>query len=58
MLQHVEAGVTTEIEAQNGAAVREGLALGLAMPFNETVALMVSALTERSQLQADDNKTA
>ena len=58
MLQHMEAGVTTEIEAQNGAAVREGLALGLTMPFNEAVALMVSALTERSQLRADDNETA
>ena len=50
MLQHVEAGVATEIDAQNGAAVREGRALGLSMPYNEAVTLAVSALIERSQL--------
>ena len=50
MLQHVEAGLATEIAAQNGAAVREGRALGLEMPYNEAVTLMVTALTERTGL--------
>ena len=51
MLQHVEAGLATEIAAQNGAAIREGRALGLEMPYNEAVTLMVTALTDRAGLQ-------
>ena len=33
----------TEIEAFNGAAVREGRALGIPMPYNDALALMVKA---------------
>ena len=35
MLQHMESGRRTEIEALNGAIVREGRSLGVATPFNE-----------------------
>ena len=43
MLQHVEAGRPTEIDAQNGAAVRQGRALGISTPYNEAVTMMVKA---------------
>ena len=43
MLQHMEQGRRTEIEAFNGAAVREGRALGIPMPYNDALALMVKA---------------
>jgi 2-dehydropantoate 2-reductase len=46
MLQHVEAGKRTEIEALNGAIVREGRRLGLPTPFNEALTLLVKALEE------------
>ena len=37
MLQHMEASRETEIDALNGAVVREGRALGIATPDNEAV---------------------
>ena len=43
MLQHVEAGRPTEIDALNGAVVRQGRVLGIATCFNEAVTLMVKA---------------
>jgi 2-dehydropantoate 2-reductase len=43
MLQHIEAGQATEIDAQNGAAVRAGRALGIPTPYNEAVTMMVKA---------------
>ena len=46
MLQHVEAGKRTEIDALNGAVVREGRRLGVATPFNEALTLMVKALED------------
>lgn len=46
MLQHVEAGKRTEIDALNGAVVREGRRLGIATPFNEALTLLVKALEE------------
>ena len=49
MLQHVEAGQQTEIDSQNGAAVREGRALGIPTPYNEAVTLMVKARTSPSR---------
>ncbi len=50
MLQHVEQGKRTEIDALNGALVREARALGLAAPFNEALALLIKGL-ERHRRQ-------
>lgn len=48
MLQHVTAGKRTEIDAINGAIVREGKALGIATPYNEAlVALLKGVETAR-----------
>ena len=41
MLQHVEAGRRTEIDAINGALVRESHKLGLAAPYNETLTALL-----------------
>ena len=41
MLQHLEAGRRTEIAALNGALVREAKALGVPVPFNEAIALLI-----------------
>ena len=41
MLQHVEAGRRTEIDAINGALVRESRKLGLAAPFNEALTALL-----------------
>lgn len=51
MLQHVEAGKRTEIDALNGAIVREGRRLGVPTPFNEALTLLVKAL-EQSRRRA------
>ena len=37
MMQAVDAGKRTEIDALNATFVREGLALGIPMPYNESV---------------------
>ena len=47
MLQHVESGRRTEIEALNGALVREASNLGLAVPYNEAVWAAVSGIDAR-----------
>ena len=44
MLQHMESGRRTEIEALNGAIVREGRSLGVATPFNEAVTWIVEGM--------------
>jgi 2-dehydropantoate 2-reductase len=59
MLQHVESGRRTEIEALNGALVREANALGIAVPYNEAVWAAVSGIDarhrrERSMPQLDE----
>jgi len=41
MLQHVEAGKRTEIDALNGALVREAKALGLPVPYNEALSALL-----------------
>jgi 2-dehydropantoate 2-reductase len=41
MLQHVEAGRRTEIDALNGALLREARALGVATPCNETLVALL-----------------
>lgn len=44
MLQHVESGRPTEIDALNGALVRRAKALGIAVPFNEAIVLAVKGI--------------
>ncbi|MGE0503402.1 MAG: ketopantoate reductase family protein [Rhizobiaceae bacterium] len=51
MLQHVEAGKRTEIDALNGAVAREGRALGISTPYNDALALLVKGL-EKARAQA------
>jgi 2-dehydropantoate 2-reductase len=51
MLQHVEKGQRTEIDALNGAIVREAKALGIPVPCNETVVAFIKGL-EKSRRQA------
>jgi 2-dehydropantoate 2-reductase len=41
MLQHVEAGRRTEIDALNGALLREAAALGIATPCNEALVALL-----------------
>ena len=41
MQQHMESGRQTEIDAINGAIVREAEALGVAVPFNHAISLMI-----------------
>ena len=50
MLQHMEKGQRTEIDALNGAIVREARALGIPVPCNETVVAFVKGL-EKSRRQ-------
>lgn len=49
MLQHIEAGRRTEIDAINGALVREGKALGIAMPYNEALVALLKGREIRRQ---------
>lgn len=51
MMQHIEQGRRTEIDALNGALVREATALGIATPYNEAVVAVVKGL-EKSRRQA------
>ena len=52
MQQHMEAARPTEIDALNGALVREGRALGVPVPFNEALVLMVRAREAAVALEA------
>lgn len=47
MLQHVESGRRTEIEALNGVLVREAGRLGVAVPYNEAIWAAVSGIDAR-----------
>ncbi len=51
MLMDSLAGRRTEIEAINGAVVRRGLELGMAVPVNETLTHLVQALESLHQVQ-------
>jgi 2-dehydropantoate 2-reductase len=51
MMQHIEQGRRTEIDALNGALVREARALGIAAPYNEAIVAVVKGL-EISRRQA------
>ena len=44
MMQHVERGQRTEIDALNGALVREAKALGMAVPYNEAIVAVVKGV--------------
>jgi 2-dehydropantoate 2-reductase len=50
MMQHVERGQRTEIDALNGALVREAKALGIAVPYNEAIVAVVKGV-EKSRHQ-------
>jgi 2-dehydropantoate 2-reductase len=50
MMQHVEQGRRTEIDALNGALVREARALGISVPYNEAVVAIVKGV-EKSRRQ-------
>lgn len=52
MLQHVEAGKRTEIDALNGVIVEEGRRHGIPTPFNEALTLMVRAIDARNAFAA------
>ena len=54
MLQHVERGRKTEIDALNGALVREAHQLGVAVPVNETLVLAITALQEQRRYAVED----
>jgi 2-dehydropantoate 2-reductase len=47
MLQHVESGRRTEIEALNGALVREANRFGISVPYNEAIWAAVSGIDAR-----------
>jgi len=49
-MQHVERGQRTEIDALNGALVREAKALGMAVPYNEAIVAVVKGV-EKSRRQ-------
>ena len=49
MLQHIESGRHTEIDALNGALVQRGQALGIATPYNEAIVLVVKSLEAAHQ---------
>jgi len=48
MLQDFEHGRPTEIDAINGAVVREGARLGVPTPYNQALLLLVKARQEVS----------
>jgi 2-dehydropantoate 2-reductase len=50
MLQHMEAGRRTEIDALNGALVREARAMGMQVPYNESLTALVKG-RERAEMR-------
>ncbi len=53
MLQHIEGGRRTEINALNGALLREAASVGIPCPKNEAVVLTIKALEARAVLRAE-----
>jgi len=51
MLQHVDAGRPTEIDAINGAVLREAKLLGITVPYNESLVSLLKG-KEQSQIRA------
>jgi 2-dehydropantoate 2-reductase len=54
MLQHMEARRPTEIDALNGAIVREGQALGIPTPYNTALTWMIKGLESRRIREAHE----
>jgi 2-dehydropantoate 2-reductase len=54
MLQHLEAGRATEIDALNGALVKKAKSLGIAAPVNATIAAIVRAIEARHQMRSNN----
>jgi len=52
MLQHIESGRATEIDALNGALAAKARSLGLTVPVNEAIALSVKAIEAGRALRA------
>lgn len=52
MLQDLEAGKPTEIEAINGAVAREGRRLGVPTPVNEAMTILVEAVSAQPSEEA------
>jgi 2-dehydropantoate 2-reductase len=52
MLQHLEAGRATEIDALNGALVKKAKALGVAAPVNAAIAAVVKAIEAQRRMRA------
>jgi len=57
MLQHVEAGRRTEIDALNGALVRESHALGLKAPYNEAITAIIKGIERAARRRAEPVET-
>jgi 2-dehydropantoate 2-reductase len=49
MLQDVQRGRLTEIDAINGAVVREGIRLGIPTPYNQALVLLVKAYQDTAR---------
>ncbi|MCH9675073.1 MAG: ketopantoate reductase family protein [Gammaproteobacteria bacterium] len=49
MLQHVEAGRQTEIDAINGALIREAKALGVPTPYNEALTALLKGREQKQR---------
>ena len=47
MQQHMEGGAATEIDALNGAIVREGRALGIPTPYNDALTLTIKGRNQQ-----------
>jgi 2-dehydropantoate 2-reductase len=54
MLQHLEAGGPTEIDALNGALVRKARSLGIPTPVNETIVAVVKAIETQRRMRVKD----
>jgi 2-dehydropantoate 2-reductase len=48
MLQHIEQGRLTEIDALNGALLAEAKSLGIACPVNAAIVLTIKSLEVRA----------
>jgi 2-dehydropantoate 2-reductase len=55
MLQHMEEGRQTEIDALNGALVRIGRELGIATPYNDALTLIVKAKEAFNNIHASQS---
>lgn len=54
MLQHLEAGRATEIEALNGALAKKANSLGIATPVNATIAAIVKGIEAQRRMRSNN----